>query len=147
MTVREFAKPAAQAMAARFPEDPAAPPPPVEKLIYGGFYSQADKALLAEFQRADWRRRQEIIATLGDGRLRQLGRRLVAFHAPELLSAEEGEQFEAWLRDRWSVPASPDSQWTGLAKAHQALADMRVKGAASPEAIDEIADYLQRFEA
>ena len=53
----EFRARVAQAMAARFPEDPAAPTPPVEKQIFGGFYSHADKALLAEFQRADWRRR------------------------------------------------------------------------------------------
>jgi len=136
-----------QALAARFPEDPDAPTAPVEKQIYGGFYSHADKALLAEFQRVDWPRRQEIVATLSDPRLRQLGRRLVAFHAPELLSAEEGGQFEAWLQERWSSPASDDVEWTGLAKAHQALADMRAKGVASPEVIDEIAVYLQRFEA
>ncbi len=142
----EFCARVGQALAARFPEDPVAPTPPVEKQIYGGFYSHADKALLAEFQRVDWPRRQEIVATLSDSRLRQLGRRLVAFYAPELLSAEEGGQFEAWLRERWSAPASDTVEWTGLAKAYQALADMRAKGAASPEAIDEIAVYLRRFE-
>ncbi len=143
----EFRARVGQALAMRFPEDPDAPTPPVEKQIYGGFYNNADKALLAEFLRVDWPRRQEIVATLSDARLRQLGRRLVAFNAPELLSAEEGGQFEAWLRERWSAPASDTVEWTGLAKAYQALADMRVKEAASPEAIDEIAVYLQRFEA
>ena len=77
----EFRARVAQALAARFPKDPAAPTPPVEKQIFGGFYSNADKALLGEFQRADWPRRQEIASTLADPRLRQLGRRLVAFHA------------------------------------------------------------------
>jgi len=43
----------AQALASRFSENPAAPTPPVEKQIFGGFYSHADKTLLAEFQRAD----------------------------------------------------------------------------------------------
>ena len=71
----EFRARVGQALAARFPEDPDAPTPAVEKQIYGGFYSHADKALLAEFQRADWPRRQEIVSTLSDARLRQLGAR------------------------------------------------------------------------
>jgi exodeoxyribonuclease I len=137
----------AQALAARFPEDPTAPTPPVEKQIFGGFYSHADKALLAEFQRADWRRRQEIVAALSDARLRQLGRRLLAFYAPELLTAEDRGKFNVWLQERWSAPALESVEWTSFAKAHEALADMRVKGAASLDMIDEIAIYLQRFDA
>jgi exodeoxyribonuclease I len=143
----EFRARVAQALAARFPEDPAAPTPPVEKQIYGGFCSHADKALLAECQRADWPRRQEIVATLSDARLRQLGRRLVAFHAPELLSTEERGQYHAWLRERWSAPDIPEVEWTGLAKAEEALAEIQAKGAASPDLIDEIATYLQGFAA
>lgn len=54
----EFRARVGRALAARFPEDPASPAQPVEKQIYGGFYSHADKTLLAEFQRADWPRRQ-----------------------------------------------------------------------------------------
>ncbi|MBE0455852.1 MAG: exodeoxyribonuclease I, partial [Roseovarius sp.] len=100
----EFRARVGQALAARFPEDHDAPTPPVEKQIYGGFYSHADKALLVEFQRAEWPRRQEITATITDTRLRQLGRRLVAFHAPELLSMEERAQYRAWLEGRWSAP-------------------------------------------
>jgi exodeoxyribonuclease-1 len=46
------------AMAARFIEDPDAPPKPVERQIYGQFYSNADKQLLQEFQRVSWPRRQ-----------------------------------------------------------------------------------------
>ena len=73
-------------MAARFAEDPDAPAKPVERQIYGEFYSNADKQLLQEFQHAPWPRRQEIVASLSDTRLRQLGRRLVAFYSPELLT-------------------------------------------------------------
>ncbi|ODT57897.1 MULTISPECIES: exonuclease domain-containing protein [Paracoccus] len=134
------------ALAARFPEDPAAPPPPVEKQIFGGFYSHADKALLTEFRRADWRRRQEITATLTDARLRQLGRRLVASHAPELLSPEERCQFDAWLRERWSAPNAPDIEWTGLAKAQDALGELRAKAGVDQGLVGEIEAYLKRFE-
>jgi len=144
-TAPEFRARVGHALAARFVADPAAPTPPVERQIYGGFYSHADKALLTEFQQADWRRRQEIVATLTDPRLRQLGRRLVAFHAPELLSTEERGQFETWLEERWSAPAVPEVEWTGLAKAQEALAEIRAKGAASQDMIDEIAAHLKGF--
>ena len=46
------------AMATRFAEDPKAPPKPVEKQIYGAFYSNAEKQLLQEFHHADWPRRR-----------------------------------------------------------------------------------------
>jgi len=143
----DFRARVAQTLAARFPEDPAAPTPPVEKQIYGGFYSHADKALLAEFQRADWRRRQEIVATLEDLRLRQLGRRLVAFHAPEMLSAGECGQYQAWLRERWSAPDVPETEWTSSDRARSALADIRGDGGIDFRLVSEIELYLQRFEA
>lgn len=136
----------AKALAARYPQDPEAPPPPVEKQIFGGFDSHADKALLTEFQRADWRRRQEIAATLTDARVRQLGRRLVASHAPELLSPEERLQFDAWLRERWSAPNTPDIEWTGLAKARDALGELRAKAGVDQGLVGEIEAYLQGFE-
>ena len=138
----EFRARVAQAMAARFSEDPAAPTPPVEKQIFGGFYSHADKALLAEFQRADWRRRQEIVANLSDARLRQLGRRLVAFHAPELLSMEERAQYQAWLEGRWSAADASEIEWTGKHRARVALAEMRGNGEVDQRLVDEIEAYL-----
>lgn len=138
----EFRARVAKALAARFPEDPAAPTPPVEKQIFGGFYSHADKALLAEFQRADWRRRQEIVATLSDARLRQLGRRLVAFYAPELLSTEERGQYQAWLEDRWSAADVPEIEWTGKHRANAALVQMRANGGVDLALVDEIEAYL-----
>ena len=142
----DFRSRVAKALAARFPQDPKAPPPPVEKQIFGGFYSHADKALLTEFQRTDWQRRQEITATLTDARLRQLGRRLVALHAPELLSPEERAQFDAWLRERWSAPDVPETEWTSVDRARRALSEMRAGGSVSVELVDEIEAYLQGFD-
>jgi exodeoxyribonuclease-1 len=142
----EFRTRVGQALAARFPEDPASPTPPVEKQIYGGFYSHADKTLLAEFQRADWRRREEIVATLADPRLRQLGRRLVAFHAPELLSADERGLFEGWLQERWSAPDTPETGWTTRDRARTALDEMRVDDGIDQAVVTEIATYLQSFD-
>ncbi len=136
----------AKALAARFPEDPDAPTPPVEKQIFGGFYGHADKALLAEFQRVDWRQRQQIVAALSDPRLRQLGRRLVAFHAPELLSPEERGQYEAWLRERWFAPDVPETEWMTADKARRALDEMRADSSIDPVLVPEIEAFLGCFE-
>ena len=142
----EFRSRVAKALAARFPEDPAAPPAPVEKQIFGAFYSHGDKALLATFQRADWRHRQEIVAALSDARLRQLGRRLVAFHAPELLSREEWSQYEAWLRARWLAADVPETEWLTVEKSRRAIAELRTDKDVDEELICEIEAYLQSFD-
>ncbi len=134
-----------EAMAARHVEDPAAPPPPVEKQIYGGFYAKADRDLLAEFQRADWSRRREIVDLLADGRLRQLGRRLIAFHAPEFMSADEAEQFEAFLRERWNAPDAPGTEWTTIASATRAIAELRAKPGADQDALNDIAVFIRQI--
>jgi exodeoxyribonuclease I len=143
----EFRARVAKALAARFPEDPAAPTPPVEKQIFGGFYSHADKALLAEFQRADWRRRQEIVATLSDARLRQLGRRLVAFYASELLSPAETTQYQTWLRSRWLADDAPAMEWMTVDKAKQALEEIRAHADLEDVLINEIDIFLHGFES
>lgn len=134
-----------QAMAARYVEDPDAPPPPVEKQIYGGFFAKADRDLLADFQRADWRRRQEIANVLTDVRLRQLGRRLIAFHAPELMSSDEAKQFDAFLRDRWNAEEGPKTEWTTIASAMRAIAEQRALPGTDDAALDEIADFIRQF--
>jgi len=144
-TAPDFRARVAQALAARFPKDPAAPLPPVEKQIYDGFYGHADKTLLAKFQPADWRRRQEIVSSLADPRLRQLGRRLVAFHAPDLLSTEERGQYEAWLRGRWSAPEDRETEWMTTVRAHAALDEMRADEGLDLGLVAEIEIFLQQF--
>lgn len=134
-----------QAMAARYVDDPDAPPPSVEKQIYGGFYANADRDLLADFQQADWPRRYEIVNLLTDARLRQLGRRLIAFHTPSALSAEETAQFKAFLRERWNALDTPEIEWTTIASATRAIAELRAVPGADQAALDDIADFVQQF--
>jgi len=141
----EFRRRVGAAMAARFVEAPDAPPKLVERQIYGGFYSNADKELLQAFQHASWPRRQEIVASLSDPRLRQLGRRLVAFYSPELMTAEERAQFTGYLRDKWSAPDAPETEWLTFEKAQVALAKLRAAGAAAPHELDAIAVFLEEW--
>ena len=143
----EFRRRVGAAMAARFVEDPEAPSKPVEKQIYGAFYSNADKQLLQEFQRADWPRRQEIVASLSDPRLRQLGRRLVAFHSPALLSTDETTRFNAYLREKWSADDVPETEWMTVAKARAAIDALLLQDAASPAELNAITDFIERWSA
>ncbi|SUZ32951.1 Exodeoxyribonuclease I [Roseibaca ekhonensis] len=142
----EFRARVARALSARFPEDAVTSAPPVEKQIFGGFYSHADRALLAEFQGVDWRRRQEIISMLSDARLRQLGRRLLAFHSPELLSSEERAQYTAWLRDRWSAPVAPETEWMTTRGAQNELDELQLEEALDQAMIREVEAYLRQFD-
>jgi len=134
-----------QAMAARYVDDPAAPPPPVEKQIYGGFYAKADRDLLAEFQRADWPRRQEIVGILTDARLRQLGSRLIAFHAPGALTEAEGAQFEAFLQERWNAHEVHETEWTTIGSATRAIAELRAQPGEDHGALDNIAEFIRQM--
>ncbi|MBQ1202656.1 MAG: exodeoxyribonuclease I [Loktanella sp.] len=134
-----------QAMTARYVEDPDAPPPQVEKQIYGGFYAKADRDLLAEFQRGEWPRRQEIVGLLTDDRLRQLGRRLIAFHAPSALTPDEAVQFETFLHERWTAPDAPETEWTTIASAARAIAELRAVPGSDQAALDEIAEFIQQI--
>jgi len=130
------------AMTARYPTDPDTAPQHVERQIFNGFYSWNDKARLKEFQGADWPRRQEIVATFEDARLRQLGARLVAFHSPNLLSDSDRRRYIAWRRDRWNASTETEVEWMTLEKARQALLEMKAASAQDPAMLDEIEAFI-----
>ena len=144
----EFRRRVVAAMAARKGSPPAPElPMQVEQQIFNGFYSWSDKALLKEFQAADWPRRQEIVASFVDARLRQLGRRLVASYAPALLSDEERGQFAIWRRERWHAPDQAEPEWTTLGKAQQAISEMKASSPYDLATIEEIERFLSGLEA
>ena len=139
----EFQRRVGAAMAERFVEDPEAPAEPVEKQIYGGFYSPGDKQLLEEFHRADWPRRQKIVERLEDSRLRQLGRRLVAFYSPELLSSDEAARLRGYLEEKWSSPDVEEIEWMTLGRAQKAIGALRAEGEVDGGALDAIAAFIE----
>jgi exodeoxyribonuclease-1 len=135
------------AMTARYPSDTGAGPQHVEQQIFDGFYGWNDKARLKEFQGADWPRRQEIVASFQDARLRQLGARLVAFHAPNLLSESDGRRYIAWRHERWKVPAEVQVEWMTFQKASQALSEMRATTAIDTSMLEAIEAFLSMLDA
>jgi exodeoxyribonuclease-1 len=87
------------------------------------------------------------VASLSDPRLRQLGRRLVAFHSPALLNVEETTRFNAYLREKWSADDVPETEWMTVAKAEAAIDALRMQEAASVAELDAITDFIERWSA
>jgi exodeoxyribonuclease-1 len=83
----------------------------VEERIYSGFYGNSDKELLEQFQTASWPERVSIINDFTDERLKQLGKRLIAFYAPELLTDEQRSAFKAFIQKRWNTSID-QAEWT-----------------------------------
>ena len=87
----------------------------VEEKIYSGFFDSTDRHLLDQFQGATWPDRAELIKSFKDDRLRQLGQRLLAFYAPELLNNDQKSRFTEFLQSRWKATGS-DVKWTTIDK-------------------------------
>ena len=138
-----FRRRVGEAMAARFVDDPNAPPKPVEEQIYGDFYSNSDKNLLGEFQQADWPRRQEIVSSLSDRRLRQLGNRLIAFYSPELLTVEETARFRDYLRSKWLTEIEDKPQWVTFDRAAEEIAELRKHQGADLVFLNNIHEFFE----
>ena len=121
---------------------------PVEEKIHGGFYSHYDQDVLAEFQTADWHRRHELVEQFEDKRLVQLGRRLIVFYAPHLLSEEQKSAFKSFVKAKWEC-ADPDAGWTKICDVQDDLNEMKTDETVSEEYRDRLMnfyrDYLRGF--
>ncbi len=138
----EFRERLARVMAARYPQLSDTAHHPVESRIFGGFYVWSDKALLKEFQDADWRRRKEIVNSFEDERLRQLGHRLIAFYAKDLLSEGEKRRYEDWRDERWRTPDQLETEWMSIDKARRSLKELKTEAVYDRDTLDEIELFL-----
>lgn len=130
------------AMAARFVDDPDAPPKPVEEQIYDNFFPNSDRELLMEFHQVDWPRRQEIAASLKDRRLRQLGNRLIAFYRPELLSPEEMKKFRTYLRTKWMATDEQNPPWMTFEKVNRDIIDIKEQNSINGSTLDSLRKFF-----
>jgi len=117
----------------------------VEERIYDGFVSPTDQDLLIQFQSATWRARQELVSVMEDARLRQLGGRLIAFYAPELLNSEEKQKFSKYICNKWSE-MDKDVSWTTMDKVQIDLIRLKDKGVPREELSRLKRFYEARFQ-
>ena len=64
---------------------------------------------------SSWEERLNLLSRFSDERLIQLGRRLIAFNAPELLTTKEKDAFDAYLKNKWEAEDTK-SNWTTVQK-------------------------------
>jgi len=123
----DFRKTVSECMSNRYNDDEVDEKIPIEEKIYGGFYSSNDKSILEKFQLASWNERLSLLPNFEDSRLMQLGRRLVAFNAPELLTQKEHDAFDIYTKNKWETE-NEKPNWTTTAIIKKQLAELEGKG-------------------
>lgn len=139
----DFQKRVGRALVARYKDRKIDENRPVETKIYEGFYTNADKALLRDFQSSDWTQRAGIVEQLEDPRLKQLGRRLIAFNSPQELDNNTKSAALEYLRNKWLTPADDKPKWTSFETVKNDLLEIEEKGMAT---VDVIEDWRAFFE-
>jgi exodeoxyribonuclease-1 len=94
----------------------------IEQQIYGGFPSDDDQAHMHAFHGHDWSDRVGIIRDIKDKRCREFGRRIMATERPDLLTAEQRQQWNSWCRDR--LLSTEDVPWLTVSSALAELAKL-----------------------
>jgi len=85
----------------------------VENQIHDQFQSP-DRPILEEFQDSSWAHRLELVHAMEDPRYRQLGMRLIACHAPHLLTNSQSDAFINFIKDRWTQ--NEEAKWETIEK-------------------------------
>ena len=116
----------------------------IEDKIYGKFYSWADKERLEQFQSAPWEQRQEITEEFEDARLKQLGRRLIAFYAPHLLSQKQVQQYRDFVKSKWERD-SESAEWTTIASLRKDLAELPNESDMSAEQYHRMLEFYRNY--
>ena len=123
----DFRKTVSECIIDRYESDGDDDEKTIEEKIYGGFYSNEDKSILEEFQLGSWDERLNLLSRFSDERLKQLGRRLIAFNAPELLTTNEQDAFDAYLKNKWETEDEKPN-WTTTSIIKKQLKELRGKG-------------------
>ena len=111
----------------------------IEEKIYNGFFDNSDRELLEKFQVSSWEVRLKIIDQFRDERLKQLGKRLIAFFAPHLLTEQQRSDFHNFIKMRWAT-TDENINWTTIQTIKEELTQMK------EERLDaQYIDSLQNF--
>lgn len=115
-------------------------PEHVEERIYSGFYTGEDKRILREFLSSGWERRAEIIETLADERLKQMGRRIIYSNAPQLMPDKYLRGAADQIRTRW-LTNDPKAPWTTQAMIDEQLAIIVQSELMQSAAVSSLRDF------
>ena len=116
----------------------------VEQQIYAGFYINSDRQLLEQFQKVGWEDRYNLIDRFDDARLRQLAKRVLFLHKPELLPDTLREAMQSAIRDRWMMN-DPNVPWTTHHDADEQLEEIEKQQAVDSIELARLIDYFRQF--
>ena len=111
----------------------------VEDRIHDQFQSP-DRPIIEQFQDASWERRLELVHAMEDTRYRQLGMRLIACHAPHLLSNSQSDAFINFIKDRWTQ--NEEAKWETVEKVIKWLGENTNKS--DPETLETLNGFYSR---
>lgn len=96
--------------------------PHVESKLYEGFFSDEDTKKMEQFHMLPWEERYSLVQSFGDGRLKELGTRVIYFEKRHLLSHDDRLRLDVLFAER--IMASGDSlPWTTLPAATREWAE------------------------
>jgi hypothetical protein len=113
----------------------------VEEQIYERFPSKTDDFLLDQFHQTAWERRTELVERLSDGRLRELGFRLIYFERPDALCAEKRRELEVWHNQRLNPTC--EVPWLTITDALSEAEKLRQEDSESRELLSSLLDWLR----
>ena len=141
----DFRKTVSECIIDRYESDKDDDEKTIEEKIYDGFYSNEDKSILEQFSLASWEERLSLLSRFSDERLKQLGRRLIAFNAPELLSSNEQDAFNAYLKNKWTSEEEK-TEWTTIKNVKKQLDKLRDEGCDDNLLVEFNSFYKKRLE-
>jgi exodeoxyribonuclease-1 len=141
----DFRKTVSEFIIDRYESDEGDNEKTIEQKIYGGFYSNEDKSILEEFQLGSWEERLNLLPRFSDERLKQLGRRLIAFNAPELLTTKQQDEFNAYIKNKWAKEEKK-TEWTTIKDVKEQLGKLRDEGCNETLLQELISFYKIRLE-
>ena len=133
-----------QALKNRFSDRDPEEDRPVEKRIFDGFYTNADKARLRDFQTVDWVQKADLAGQFEDVRLRQMARRLVTLLSPKNAAAKPKAAAIEYLNTKWGADNDANVGWTSFASAEADLNEIAATESVPAETIQEWRSFYQR---
>ena len=100
---------------------------PVEEKIFDGFYTNNDKNILQQFQDSSWQERLLLLDNVQDERIQQLGRRLIAFNAADLLDERHQNIMRKFISEKWDAKEE-GIKWTTISSVKRQLGELAEDG-------------------
>ena len=115
---------------------------PVEQKIFGSFYTISDKNILQQFQDSSWQERLLLLDNVQDERIQQLGRRLIAFNAADLLDERHHNIVRKFISEKWDAKEE-GIKWTTISSVKRQLGELAEDGF-DQNLLDEMKTFYQK---